>query len=115
MAVGDKIRNLYITFVDPVKFGIEPSKLGDDQWAIPTEVRNGPLLVTRMVHFVRKTENGVEMRSRFWMGEPLPKFLRGIAVNEQQLIDMSNHCAKEYTQIASFLPEVYAIYGNQTD
>ena len=63
-----------------------------------------------MVHFVRDTEDGVEMRSRFWVGRELPWIARKIAITPEQLYDLSHHCLSEYTQFASFLPEVYETY-----
>ncbi|MDC7222119.1 MAG: hypothetical protein PQJ60_00190 [Spirochaetales bacterium] len=110
---GGKLNNLYIHFVDPAEFGLDPSRLGGDQWAFAAIVYNGPFEVARMVHFVRTTDRGVEMRSRFWMGENLPRFMRKRASTDEQLYNMAYHCAQEYHQLASFLPEVYEEYAGE--
>lgn len=108
---GGELSNLYITFVDPEKFGIDTSLLGDDQWALCGEVKNGSIETVKMVHFLRVTDDGVEMRSRFWMGQDQNGLIKKIASTEESLEDMFYHCAKEYNQLASFLPEVYDTYA----
>lgn len=101
------LQDLEISFVNPDQYGLDMSRLGDNQWAICANVKSGKHKIVEMVHFVRNTENGVEMRSRFWVGRDLPKIARRISISEEQLYDLSHHCLTEYTQLASFLPEVY--------
>lgn len=111
MMKGQDLQDLQITFVNPEQYGLDNSKLGTDQWAICGNVESGNQTVVRMVHFVRNTENGVEMRSRFWIGNELPWLARKIGVSEESLHELAHHCLTEYTQLASFLPEVYHAYG----
>lgn len=114
-AIGENtgLKNLYITFVAPRQFGLDESKLGKEQWAFCAIVKSGHFEVARMVHFFRKTEYGAEMRSRFWLGKNLPWVIRRFAVTDKQLCEMAYHCAAEYTQLASFLPEVYKQYASK--
>ncbi|UII77760.1 hypothetical protein LV716_08325 [Flagellimonas sp. HMM57] len=104
------LQDLQITFVNPEQYGLDISKLGKDQWAICGNVKSGNRLVVQMAHFVRNTADGVEMRSRFWVGKDLPWVLRKLGVKNQALYDLAHHCLSEYTQLASFLPEVYNKY-----
>jgi len=111
MMKGKDLKDLQITFVNPEQFGLDNSKLGDNQWAMCANVKSGKHTVSQMVHFIRETENGVEMRSRFWVGNELPWIARKVAISEEQLYELAHHCLTEYTQLASFLPEVYNTYG----
>jgi hypothetical protein len=111
MRQGQDLQDLQITFVNPEQFGLDNAKLGVNQWAICGNVKSGKYTVVQMVHFVRKTEDGVEMRSRFWVGNELPWIARKIGVSKESLSDLAHHCLTEYTQLASFIPEVYNTYG----
>lgn len=121
-----------IEFVDPVAFGfprhdfapatcstIICGYVGDDV----RRVRH-----TRLCHFVRDTDDGVEMRSRFWIGNrislysesPLAKpvnrllntrLIRSRAVPKRAPRALAQHCAQEYANLAAMLPELWARYG----
>ncbi|MGI9532439.1 DAPG hydrolase family protein [Lutimonas sp.] len=111
MMKGEDLQDLQITFVNPEQFGLDNSKLGTNQWAICANVKSGNLTIVQMVHFVRKTENGVEMRSRFWVGNDVHWIVRKIGISEDKLYGLAHHCLTEYTQLASFLPQVYSTYA----
>lgn len=113
IVAGEELSDLYITFVDPAQFGIDESLLGDNQYALCAEVVVGSLDAVKMVHFVRETEDGVEMRSRFWMGQGQNWLVKKASISDQALEDMFFHCAQEYNQLASFLPEVYEGYSTE--
>lgn len=66
-----------------------------------------------MVHFVRKTDQGVEMRSRFWMGCNQKSFIKKIVSSEKQMCDMYYHCEQEYNQLAGIIYEIYNTYKNE--
>ncbi|MEM9775274.1 MAG: hypothetical protein AAF902_11890 [Chloroflexota bacterium] len=73
-----------------------------------------------LIHEVRRTENGSEMRSRFWMGGnhiaarsawtgwlvPIARRFRKIP--ESLVSDLLEHCAEEMSHLATFLPDLYA-------
>lgn len=73
-----------------------------------------------MCHFVRPTDRGCELRTRFWMGYcvkdgkpkktkfPLPRLLPA-----KMAIALLAHNVKEYTNLAAILPEVYAEFKDQ--
>lgn len=110
MIGGQDLQDMQITFVNPEQFGLDNSKLGENQWAICANVKSANHTVVQMVHFVRNIKNGVEMRSRFWVGNEVPWLARKVGVSEESLYDLAHHCLTEYTQLASFLPEVYNTY-----
>lgn len=124
---------LSITFVPPRDFGFDESRFGEARVAtvicgivgsVTKKVRH-----TRMCHFVRETKAGVEMRSRFWIGgnlkpdwlserSPVTRLmnrpiLRKLMVPRDTARRMALHCAQEYTNLATLLPELYRVYGGE--
>lgn len=119
----DRIR---IEFLDPVEFGFPAGSVpsencatiicgfaGDDR----RRVRH-----TRMCHFARKSGDGLELRSRFWIGEriefysaagrPINSLLntevvRSMAVPAGAPEALAHHCAQEYANLAAILPELW--------
>ena len=132
--VGLGMQHLRIRFMDPVAFGFPADVLqhpsvativcgvvGDDRrhaWH------------TRMCHFARHTDAGIELRSRFWMGAEL-RLLTGSALarpidrvlalpaTRRRLVPrraprlMAGHCAAEYANLAALLPQLYATYASR--
>jgi hypothetical protein len=81
-----------------------------------------PLDFAHVIHFVRDTDEGCEMRSRFWSGDikfrnqlvgPLldrilnTRFMRKKLVKDELGRDLTIHCAEEMNRLAGFLPELY--------
>jgi len=76
-----------------------------------------------LVHQVRKTETGSEMRSRFWFGGPhyagrnglvnlfVPIIRRLRKIPEEQAADMFIHCHQEMSHLAKFLPDLYSDFN----
>ncbi|MEM7801920.1 MAG: hypothetical protein AAF633_22185, partial [Chloroflexota bacterium] len=76
-----------------------------------------------LIHQVRETENGSEMRSRFWMAgrhiagrtslinwmDPLIRSVQKMP--ESQVVDLATHCAEEMAHLATFLPNIYAEFS----
>jgi hypothetical protein len=77
-----------------------------------------------MVHHVRRTEMGCEMRSRYFIGgshaevssTPGPGFIKQGATAISRLLihppprmasELMVHCAQEMAHLASFLPDLY--------
>ncbi len=109
-----------IAFVPPETVGFDPVRLGSFKGTIVCTPR------ATMVHFLRPTEDGCELRTRFWMVPPpggMPP--RGPAAEGGQRPGMPGmgdgpadkliggkvlliHNIKEFTHLAEILPEVYA-------
>lgn len=126
--VGLGMQHLRIRFLDPVAFGFPENVLrhpsvativcglvGDDHRRV---------WHTRMCHFARRTDDAVELRSRFWLGAELRLFmpsalavpvnrlltlpaLRRRVIPRQAPLAMARHCAAEYANLASFLPKLH--------
>lgn len=66
-----------------------------------------------MMHFIRETEEGIEFRSRFWMGyhiiDKKPQLLLppGVKIPEMIPKGLALHNVYEYANLASFLPQIY--------
>lgn len=66
-----------------------------------------------MIHFVREISDGVEFRTRFWMGYHLvdnkPQFFlpSGARIPDLAVRGLAVHNVYEYANLASFLPQIY--------
>jgi hypothetical protein len=116
--VGMGIQTLAIKFVPPEEFGFDPSQFKDQGIEAVRCVEVGLMVAgvniehSYMCHVWRKTANGLELRSRFWLGKKLQcKLLRQQIFTEHTLRDMLKHCALEYNHLAGFLPEIYYEFG----
>ncbi len=125
--IGTGKEEIVINFMSPADFGFDPSRLkgDDDETIICAEVGAPDKRVwhTRMCHSVRKVDEGVEMRSRFWIGrnvkrmDPFAQNLLNAVLNKpfvkRSLIPknigrhMFHHCTQEYSNLASILPKVF--------
>jgi hypothetical protein len=67
-----------------------------------------------MIHFIREIEDGIEYRSRFWMGyhivNKVPYLLlpNGVRLPDFIPAGLARHNVNEYANLASFLPAIYA-------
>lgn len=117
---------ILIDFMHPTEFGFDENKLHPDKTTIICARVGQPekgVWATEMCHFVRKVEQGVEMRSRFWIGNKVQRmggfaqgFLNAILNRpfvKKNLIPeavgkaMFHHCSQEYHNLAEILPQVY--------
>lgn len=126
--VGIGRESLAIRFVAPGEFGFDVSRFAGAgvEMAICAFVgrKNLPLEFIRMTHLVRRTADGCEMRSRFWIGEDARlKYLKGLQglvsagfrlpgvrkmVFPKRLgFHVAMHCAQEYHHLAGMLPQLY--------
>lgn len=115
--LGSGFTRVAIQFVDPALLGL--GDLGDDV-AVCARLGSSdvPVDVGWLVHHVRPTDQGSEMRSRFWMGgrhvalrvgsSPVDRAVRPVAA---RLLpdprDLLVHCAQEMNHLAAFLPELH--------
>lgn len=127
--IGEKMEKAAIQFVSPDKLGFAPADFSDKNKVVFICARIGhaslPIDFGWLVHQVRATENGAEMRSRFWMGGRHISIRGGGAVGgvlskiiqkmmplpEQQARDLLVHCAEEMNHLAAFLPEIYTEFN----
>jgi hypothetical protein len=135
--IGSTLNRLAIRFVDPARLGFE-ERAGTTHVCARVGTSDVPVAVGWLVHQVRPTEDGSEMRSRFFLGHPevldLPPHAVSIPVGGRALTsrvgrvalapfvslgarlstgdrvghDLLDHCASEMNHLAAFLPELYA-------
>ena len=124
--IGPAIQRLAIRFMEPREFGF--TEEGFEKAGVSTAVcaRVGfsdfPVDTGYLVHLMRETDAGCEMRSRFWLGDlRVRSFPPGNAVD--RLLDNPSlrrrlapdrlgahllvHCAEEMNHLASFLPDLF--------
>ena len=127
--LGSEIKKGAVMFVSPKEMGIDEVK-AKEQGEVFICARVGlpglPLKAGWLLHQIRPTEGGAEMRSRMWFGGanatlgnkpgPLRKLLAFLIrplggfllPNPQELLA---HNAQEMQHLAEFLPELYAEFG----
>jgi hypothetical protein len=125
--VGPLIHRLAISFREPRDFGLAEDSFKDAGIGTAICARVGfsdkPVDSGYLIHLIRETEEGCEMRSRFWMGEshfrPLPEgnpmdrllqthFVRQLLMPERIARHLLIHCAEEMNHLANFLPALFA-------
>lgn len=110
--VGDVKLRLSIQFVTPQKFGFDESIFKKNK--IETIVcghvgiLRGIIAITEMAHIYKKSDNGLTIISRFWIGERLPGFIQRKFIGMKEALGMAEHCSREYSNLAVILPELYA-------
>jgi len=118
--------NILIDFMSPTTFGFDENKLNDQVTIICARAGQpeSGAWATDMVHFVRATDDGVEMRSRFWFGhkvrrvsgfgKPILNTILNQPFVKKRLLPptvgkaLFHHCSQEFHNLAAILPQVYA-------
>lgn len=126
--IGTTLEKAAIQFIEPTTLGFKAADLTDKNKVVFICARLGyahfPLDFGYLVHQIRQTGKGAEMRSRFWIGGPhiqlrmkgfipnlISKFIRSVKrIPEKQAIDLLTHCSEEMNHLAAFLPQLYAQY-----
>ena len=103
--------HIVIGFRNPADIGFDPEKLKDFKGTIVCSgSAEAPVI---MCHFLRPTETGCELRTRFWFGYSIidgkPKKILPDGVNFplEPVKALLNHNIKEFTNLAHILPMVY--------
>jgi hypothetical protein len=120
--LGSSFTRPAIHFVEPVTLGIPAS---GDCVAICARLGSAdlPVDVGWLIHHVRPTPDGAQMRSRFWMGgrhvslrsgkSLADRALRAVAARQlPDPRDLMVHCAQEMNHLAGFLPALFARFGS---
>ncbi|MDA8137118.1 MAG: hypothetical protein M0036_00585 [Desulfobacteraceae bacterium] len=117
---GTGVMNLSIRFVSPESFGFDTAtfrKAGIEAVVcgiVGFRIGDMTLDHTYMCHVFRKKGDGLELRSRFWLGKKLnmPK-IRKLVITEEMATGMLLHCSREFTHLGGFLPQIYQEFGRQ--
>lgn len=122
---GGGTEDIIISFLDPQQMGFDMSRFHAPNVAAVfggygiSEPREGPpgKSPAIMCHFCREIEGGIEFRTRFWMGYRINKgramcvLPAEAQVPIQAPMGLAYHNVMEYSNLASFLPEIYAELG----
>jgi hypothetical protein len=127
--IGDRLEAITITFSDPTDIFSNAHPLDANGTTAMVCGRVGlqraPVTLGHLIHQIRATKGGSELRSRFWLGQPkfdalgprnpinrllgsnaLSKWLVGAHLGRDMLV----HCGMEMHHLAGFLPDLYADY-----
>jgi FAD/FMN-containing dehydrogenase len=131
--IGKNILDAAIQFKSPIEFGFSNKSINNSEACVYICAKIGhpklPVDYGYLVHQVRKTETGAEMRSRFFLGGryvsyrkegKIGSFLTKIVKTVKSLPkgfapDLLRHCSEEMNHLAIILPELYNIYSRETD
>jgi DAPG hydrolase PhiG domain len=135
--IGASLNRLAIRFVDPTRLGF-PDRTGRTHICARVGASDLPVALGWLVHQVRPTEHGSEMRSRFFIGQaqvldvpphavskpaaarvltsraarlalgPVVSTLGRRIASDRLGHDLLHHCAGEMNHLAGFLPDLYA-------
>ncbi len=124
--VGPEVFRLAISFRHPRELGLDQEAFKDAGVSTAICARVGfsdrPIDSGYLIHLMRDTANGCEMRSRFWMGElhlrslpernPVDRLLDSSLIRRRVIPnrlgrDLLIHCAEEMNHLASFLPNLF--------
>jgi hypothetical protein len=133
--IGPQKVEIAIRFLDPAELGFDTSRF--EQAGIVGHacarvgLRGQPVEAVTMVHLARKTEHGIEQRSRYWMGHDprlrvlglslsldsvatklgLKRKMAGARIAYEQLL----HDQIEFTHLSTFLADIYRDFGPEAD
>ena len=115
--VGGELMKLKIHFREPAEY-LDTSRFAAASVSTAICARVGPLdapiWAGHLIHLVRDTPWGCELRSRFWLGdiEPVeaapPPALRAELFSDRLGAGLHKHCNEEMGYLAAFLPALYA-------
>ena len=109
--VGMGREKILINFRNPVDIGFDPEKLKAFKGTIVCA--GNEQSPTIMLHFLRPTADGCELRTRFWMGyhivngKPEKMIPDGVKFPLEPVKALLTHNMKEFTHLATILPEIY--------
>ena len=135
--IGPQHVDIAISFVAPNYYGFDVSRFSQagitahacgEVWFQKPSIRIGT-----MIHLVRDIDDGIELRSRYWLAESvkvkvpllgyelsldglaqtlgLKSRLAGLSVGYEQFL----HDQIEFTNLARFLPELHRLYSDCDD
>jgi len=115
--IGGELTKLAIQFRPPSEY-LDVSRFGEAGVSTAVCARvaplDAPIRVGHLVHLVRDTDYGCEMRSRFWLGDVDPPSVAPTPEARRQLFPdrigagLHRHCNEEMAYLAAFLPGLYA-------
>jgi hypothetical protein len=129
--IGSELVRIAIRFVDPAELGLDTSLFEEagivGHACARVSLREAPLEVVTMVHLARKTAEGIEQRSRYWIGHDVKLRILGRKMSvdaagaalgikrrmagERVAYEQILHDQIEFTHLSTFLPELWREFG----
>lgn len=115
--IGKAVLPLRIDFVSAKDFGFSKQAMQDNH--IPLIVCghvgafNNLVRHTEMAHIFKRTDDGLFMISRFWLGRSMNPILRRLIINDSMARGMAEHCCVEYRSLWEILPRLYEEYSQE--
>jgi hypothetical protein len=116
--VGTGVMPLSIRFVPPEEFGFDTSKFKEQGveavicGVVGYRIFGMTIEHSYLCHMFRKKGDGLELRSRFFLGKKLcGPLVRQMVITEDTALDMMLHCSEEFTHLAGLLPSIYGRFG----
>jgi hypothetical protein len=127
---GTDVHRLSVAFKPPHEFGLDEAKLATLGTAICARGGDRGKFVESayLIHFVRRTNAGAQMRSRFWLGHVQSKIpvigslisrkmntaaMRTRVITDEFGLRLLRHCAEEMNHLPRILPELYAQFKDE--
>lgn len=121
------MENITISFMSPEAFGFDLARFRQPQvatfaggagWAVTVDKTDASITAPAlMCHIFRDTPDGLEHRTRFWLGYRMSNGVPectlppGIKVPTVAIQGLARHNVREFTRFKSFLPRIYAEFG----
>lgn len=117
MSPDGPVLDIMMHFRNPADIGFDKEKLKSFKGTIVCSGNEHAPVI--MVHFVRPTAGGSELRTRFWFGwcvrdgKPSKLIPDGVKMPTDIVKALLLHNIKEFTNLAAILPKVYAEFKDQ--
>ena len=113
--IGGMKMPLRIDFVTSEEFGYSKKLMNENGISkilcAHVSAFGGLIKHTEMSHIFKKTDDGLFMISRFWLGKTMKnRLLRKLVITEEMAKGMAEHCCIEYRNLCEILPQLYAEY-----
>ena len=119
---GGVLNTVDISFLTPEDFGFDMARFrppnaealaAANVIARAVDDPDDPGLPVAFVHLVRKTDDGIEVRNRFWVGyliedrKPVLKLPPDVRIPEEAARGLFLHDVQEFANLSSILPQLY--------
>ena len=129
--IGPERMDISIRFVDPTELGLDTSRFTSSgivgHACARVSLRRLGIEAVTMVHLARKTDDGLEQRSRYWIGHDAKLRLLGGSMSvdkigatlgikrrlagERVAFEQLLHDQIEFTHLSTFLADLYRQFG----
>lgn len=129
--IGPERSDIFIHFVDPSEFCIDTRALSSanihGHACGHVSLQRPGIRAVSMVHLIRDTDDGFELRSRYWLGDRIELEIAGRSLNitkpahslgitehvmgPGKAYEQFLHDQIEFTHLASILPDLYSEFG----